>query len=233
MDTKQFILFLVVIPLLAQSQVSQNARYISDIVDPSMINTELFYEGKYKEISGSPYLEKEMKKGVIILKDNRKVEDVMIRYNAYEDALMYQIEEDKVTLLDPPVINGFEYHKNDKVFKYISISILEGKRHFYEVIYEGKSTLVVQHRIKLTEKTNNAGSYGASDMQGSAFKQSDIYFLMDTTGKSSEVNLTKKSLISALGSHAEELQTFIKKNKLKVKENTDLIRLLEYYDSLE
>ena len=122
MDTKPFIIFLVFIPLISKSQVSQNARYISDIVDPSMINTELFFEGKYKEISGSPYLEKEMKKGVIILKDNRKVEDVMIRYNAYEDALMYQIEEDKITLLDPPVINGFEYYKNDQVFKYISIS---------------------------------------------------------------------------------------------------------------
>ncbi len=230
---KQLMLLLVFIPLLAKSQVSQNARYIADIVDPSMTNSELFYASKYKEISGSPYIEKEMQKGTIILKDNRKVEDVMIRYNAYEDALLYQIDKDQVTMLDPPVINGFEYRNNDKVFTYISISILEGKRHFYEVIYEGKSTLVVQHRIKLTEKTNNAGSYGASDMQGSAFKQSDIYFLMDATGKSSEVNLTKKSLISALGSHDEELQAFIKKNKLKVKENTDLIRLLEYYDSLE
>ncbi len=233
MDTKRLMIFLVFIPLLSKSQTSQNARYISDIIDPSMVNSELFYSGKYKEISGSPFIEKEMQKGAIILRDDRKVENVMIRYNAYEDALLYQIEEDQITMLDPPVINGFEYHKSDKVITYISMSILEGKRHFYEVIYEGKSTLVVQHQIKLTKKTNNAGSYGANDMQGSAFKQADNYFLMDSTGKSSEVNLTKKSLIAALGSHEEELQAFIKKNKLKVKENTDLVRLLEYYDSLE
>jgi hypothetical protein len=233
MNMKRLMMLLVFIPLLSKSQISQNVRYLSDIIDPTMINSTLFYAGKYKEIAGSPYLEKEIQKGIIILKDDRKVENVMIRYNAFEDALLYQIGEDQITMLDPPVINGFEYRKNGNVVKYISISILEGKRHFYEIIYAGKSTLVVQHQIKLTKKTNNAGSYGASDMQGSAFKQSDNYFLMDATGKSSEVNLTKKSLISALGLHEEELQAFIKKNKLKVKENTDLVRLMEYYDSLE
>lgn len=230
---KLLMLLLVFIPFLVNSQVSQNARYISDIVDPGMINSELFYASKYKEISGSPYLENKMQRGTIILKDNIKVDSVMIRYNAYEDALLYQIEEDQITLLDPPVINGFEYHKNDGVIKYISISIPEGKRQFYEVIYEGKSTLVVHHQIKLTKKTNNAGSYGASDMQGSAFKLSDSYFLMDSSGKSSEVKLSKKSLVGALGSHEEELYAFIKKNKLKVKEYADLVRLLEHYDLLE
>ncbi len=233
MKTISLITLLVLFPILSKSQISPGRKFLSDVIDPSMINTELFYNGKYKEISGSPFLEKELQNGTIILNDDRKVENVLIRYNAYEDALLYQIEKDQITMLDPPVIKGFEFQPNDRNVKFISISFIEGKKHFYEVIYDGKSTLVVRHQIKLTKKTNNAGSYGANDMQGSAFKKLETYFLMDATGKIFEISLTKKSLTSALGSHEEELKAFIKENKLKVREKIDLATLLEYYDSLE
>ena len=233
MKTISLITLLVLFPILSKSQISPGRKFLSDVIDPSMINTELFYKGKYKEISGSPFLEKELQNGTIILNDDRKVENVLIRYNAYEDALLYQIEKDQITMLDPPVIKGFEFQPNDRKVKFISISFIEGKKHFYEVIYDGKSTLVVRHQIKLTKKTNNAGSYGANDMQGSAFKKLETYFLMDATGKIFEISLTKKSLTSALGSHEEELKAFIKENKLKVREKIDLATLLEYYDSLE
>ncbi len=233
MKTISLITLLVLFPILSKSQISPGRKFLSDVIDPSMINTELFYNGKYKEISGSPFLEKELQNGTIILNDDRKVENVLIRYNAYEDALLYQIAKDQITMLDPPVIKGFEFQPNDRNVKFISISIIEGKKHFYEVIYDGKSTLVVRHQIKLTNKTNNAGSYGANDMQGSAFKKLETYFLLDATGKIFEISLTKKSLTSALGSHEEELKAFIKENKLKVREKIDLATLLEYYDSLE
>jgi len=230
---KQLAVLLVLLPFISISQINQSVRYVSDIVDPTMINSELFYASKYKEIAGSPYLEKEMYQGDLILKNDKRIKNVMIRYNAYEDAVLYRIDANQMTMIDPPLINGFEYQKKDKIIAYISISFLEGKPHFYEVIYMDRTTLVVQHRIKLKEKTNNAGSYGANDMQGSAFKQSDSYFLMNWTGNFLEVKLSKKSLLPALGSHQEELQTFIKNNQLKLKDYNDLVRLLKYFDSLD
>jgi hypothetical protein len=202
-----------------------------DVVDPSMTNTALHYDSQYKDISGSPYLEPELLPGLILLNNDQEAVEAGIQYNVYEDALLFDMGDNQLTLLDPHIIDGFIYPRSNQEVKFISARLNTTSPGFYEVVYEGTYSLYIKYSVKLTTKTNNAGSYGAKDMQGSAFKQSEKYLLSTDTGEVKEVKLTTKSLLAELP-HQEELETYIKEQKLKMKSLIDVWKLMAYLDSL-
>ena len=227
-----FVFLLCLTGEMAMGQFGNLPGRIMDAIDPSMTNTALHYDSQYKDISGSPYLENDMLQGTILLENDEVVEQAMIRYNIYEEALLFDMGDNQLTLLDPHLIAGFTYPRSNQEVKFVTAKLNEASGGFYEVIYEGTYSLFIQYTIKLTTKTNNAGSYGAKDMQGSAFKQSEKYLLTTEFGEVKEVKLTEKSLLSELP-HKDKLEKYIKEQKLKMKNLIDVWKLMAYVDSID
>jgi hypothetical protein len=110
--------------------------------------------------------------------------------------------------------------------------IFENTKNFFEVVYEGGVSMYIYHRIELSNKTDNTGGYGSQDLHGQAFRPHARYVFLNEAGQGIEVKLTKKSLLEVMSDHAAEVEKYIKSNKLKVKEQADLVKVLYYYDSL-
>ena len=230
---KIILIFSIITPITLYGHLGGHGRLISDILDPNAINTQTFYTTQYKDIAGSPYLEDKAYPGTVILKDGTKVEDLLLRYSGYEDAVLYEMEGEKAAMIDPEMISGFEYEKNGEKVKFISAVIFEKEKNFFEVIYEGKVSLYVLHQITLSKKTDNTGGYGDQDLHGSAFKLSDKYVYLNEGGMSQEVNLNKKSLLEVMNNHSQQIEQYIKENKVKLKDHNELVELFQYYDSLD
>lgn len=228
-----FLIFSILTPLTVFGQLGSHGRLISDFLDPNAINTQTFYTTQYKEIAGSPFLEDKAYPGTVILKDGTRVEDLLLRYSGYEDAVLYEMEGEKAAMIDPELISGFEYHKEGKKVRFISAVIFDKEKNFFEVIYEGKVSMYVRHQIVLSKKTDNTGGYGSKDLHGSAFKLKDKYVFTNEGGISQEVSLNKKSLLGAMTDKESAIEGYIKKNKVKLKDQNELIQLLQYYDSLD
>lgn len=192
------------------------------------INGKVYRVTALAEVSGDPYFYPDFVKGSIRFKSGKPVESIQLKYDLLADALLYQ--DSKGVLMEvtdpvveftlanklsgqPPVLfrNGFK-----PVGKYTNQS-------FYEVLWDGK--------IKLLKKTLK---YITEDLEYTGVKQKVIndkiaYYLIKG-GETIPVNTNEKSISSVLGVSKTDLTAFIKENKLDLKKDSDLARLIEHVD---
>ena len=208
------------------------AQRLIEIFDSNAQNLEMFKPERYLEISGSPYYGEDYVIGSLILSSGAKFESIQMRYNAYEDALLVVLESELMLLMDPDKLDSFwyEYDGNTTIFK--SMKVEENTNHFYRLVYDGNSKYVVREIAVLGQGKNNAGSYGDSEMQGQSFKLAENHYVVFKDGESTKFKRSKKSIIEALGGDSDTLEAFVKKEKLKLAKEADIVKLLTYYDSL-
>jgi hypothetical protein len=70
-----------------------------------------------------------------------------------------------------------------------------------------------------------------SSVISKAFKDNISYYLV-IGNKAFPVKKEKRSILSALGNKQTELEAFIKANNLNLKNDDDLARLINYYNSI-
>jgi hypothetical protein len=98
---------------------------------------------------------------------------------------------------------------------------------FFELLEEGKMTLLVREALEYRTYTNPyyVGSYSRLVL---VYK----YFFMDDNGKIEEFTGDKRDLLDLMGKNADDVEKYIKTNRLKVDEKYDFAKIIAYYNSL-
>jgi hypothetical protein len=86
-----------------------------------------------------------------------------------------------------------------------------------------------KYDVKFIEEVTN--NYGTA-AQVKRFQRAEKYFLIKNGQAAVEVKLNTKSVLAAIGDKQAELEKYISKEKLKLKNEGDLLVLLAYYESL-
>ncbi|MGQ9620532.1 MAG: hypothetical protein ACUVTX_06045 [Bacteroidales bacterium] len=125
------------------------------------------------------------------------------------------------------------------------------EKFFLDVIWQGKITLAVQHRSSLRAPGKPVGYGGTSELAAANYlsgvelsggyynlKLPEGYEVTYTpvnwikTGEIWERFLTIKQFVKLFPEYSDELNLFIKKNRIKFDRTEDLIKLVEYCNSL-
>ena len=198
-------------------------------------NTPLM-EKKYSTVEGSPYLYQDWKTGTVTDSYGKKVDAALLKYDSYQDNI--HIFKDGSTLLlsasDYPEfsLNFFEEgttNKIDRYFKHNSILGLNGGEGYYEVLYEGQYKLLRKYR---TDYINNVVSDYGTNKEVERFLTSDNLILVDPQGTMQEVKGGKGAIYDLFGSQSETVETIAKKARYNVKDEYDLILVLEKLDEI-
>jgi hypothetical protein len=98
---------------------------------------------------------------------------------------------------------------------------------FFELLEEGKMTLLSREALEYRTYTNPyyVGSYSRLVL---VYK----YFFMDDNGKIEEFTGDKRDLLDLMGKNADDVEKYIKTNRLKVDEKYDFAKIIAYYNSL-
>ncbi|HEY4655131.1 MAG TPA: hypothetical protein VIH22_11495 [Cyclobacteriaceae bacterium] len=178
-------------------------------------------------INGSPYLNEAYEQGVIHY--SNKTYKVPIRYNAFQDLIEYQ-QSGRAMALDPnPAV--LKVTLGNSLFvpqKYES----DGKSRFgyFEVLDSGKVTLFSKKRITFLP-AKEGGALDGSDQPAEYKRAADVFFYKIGDGPLQEID-NIKSFIASLPDKQEELTRFAKKEKISHRKEKEIIRFVEYYNSL-
>ena len=193
---------------------------------------------RYQEFRGNAYLFEDWAKANIYSNDGYVFEDVITNYNALENEVEIKFD-DQIQTLDKRHYSRIEVlnSKNpENIHSEVGDkTILQRGIHpdqflgYFVLLYNSPTvTLLKSKEVRKEVRTIN--DYG---------KNIDINFLVETLkyylivdGASNLVRLKKSSLIDQLDNQSE-LEKFVKKNKLKIKNEETAIQLLEYYTSLK
>jgi hypothetical protein len=99
---------------------------------------------------------------------------------------------------------------------------------FFELLTEGKLTLLAREGLEL-RTYNSMYYYGASySRQVLVYK----YFFLEEDGDIVEFTGNKNDLLDRMGKRSEEVEKYMKTNRLKYEDKYDLSKIVTYYNSL-
>jgi hypothetical protein len=158
----------------------------------------------------------------------------MVKYDLMKDLVQHVVADRKAEVYTARKVVFFEIF-DESVRKYrqfytLPYSTVAGYSApvFFELLEEGEMTLLA--REYLENKTYSPSPYytGSYSRTILAYK----YYFMKEDGAIVEFNGNKHDLLNLMGNKSEEVEKFIKSNRLNVDEKYDFTRIITYYNSL-
>ena len=206
---------------------SQTDRDINNSM--AKINQQQFDQGikrvDKKQIEGSPYLDKEFKPALIVKTDHSEITNMALRYNAYENTMEFKQKETVLFIVDPVTISKIVFV--DRIFVYASYRA-GGKTRlsYFQMLTDGKFQL-----LKKYSTTFKAPEY-KSDSPAKFVIQQPEYFLRYKNGMAHSIS-SRKKLIKVLQPVSEDIIDFIQREKINVRNETELINTLQFINRSE
>jgi len=180
-------------------------------------------------IQGSPYLEDEFITGTVFTTSKKKIENVLLRYNIYNDDLEFKTPNNKILAIDnPKSIELADFGDYQMVYqKYLSGKKIHSA--FFKILEEGNATLFAKPDVYFQKEVKGDGI--KADKPAKFVQKSDIFYITIGDAPAKKM-VNKKDLIAVFENHSKEVSAYIKKNKIKVSKSKQLQQLVKYYNSL-
>jgi len=193
-------------------------------------------KGKSVDDIGGYFTEEWSQGSVAITADAKTVSVSSMRYNIANDKIMIQ-DGAKVFEFPKGSILSFTIKAKDKetglLRDYNFVSGIEGvdkftASNFFLVHYNtAKVKLLTKYSVVLQNAA--ASTYGSNAQELTYSQKKTLYLYKD--GKGIAIKKNKKAIIEALGGDKKVWEEYIKANKLDLKEDADIIRFLQFYET--
>jgi len=224
-----YLILLLLISFTVSSQQSFNNKIEGEFISNRTINLK----ENSTNYTGSPYFNEAFISGNIYKNDKLLASNKSLRYNANKDE--FEIKNSLTPISD--IVNT--------LFKKSSLTIKTGIKEFifmlptntnvahgyFILLHKNENMSFVKKIKKKFVPAQKAYSSMAVDTQA-MYKEYESYFLLDKEGNLIELPNSKNKRIEAFGSHKKDLKAFVKKNKVHIKNEKGMRKLVEYYNSL-
>jgi len=188
-------------------------------------------ENTYNDVEGSPFMQKEFREGRIQLKDGRLYSG-KLRYDMYTGEMQFIAKGIVYVIAFPEDIEYIEIE--DVKFIYtpylLTPSGTNPKESYFIVLMDGDNKLLAKKEVLLLDAVPAKPYVDPKPAQFS--KKNDSYYIKKKNLSAVKI-INRKSLISILEDKEAEVLDFIKKEKISHKNQEDLKKLIEHYNSLE
>ena len=182
----------------------------------------------YYDVSGSVYLLKDWKSGVVRFNSGRSTDQFKIKFDCLQNKLLLQF-------------NGSAFSTESKVKEFVirtgkqdsmvfrngfPVFSKETESTYYQVLLEGSSILLCLHQKEVV----NEGQLVAKTIYR---RINDVQkYILYYSGQMIELKGDKTILFESFPGHKEALQKFISEQGLKFRDGLDYIKLVNYFNSL-
>ncbi len=230
---KYSFLSLAILLVFCTQGYSQNLQH----QQPSFIKSGLIYtfDGSDKSINGNPYLNENFTSARISA-DSSKL--FSVRYNLVSDEMEMELESDKTGIIAinktiPGISVTFvNSGKTYQIFDYLNNIGSTKKGYFIDLSNPNDKIklLLKQSKVYFEGKPTRSGYQPSTPP---SFKNvEDKFFVKIMEDNAFEVKKNKKKIASLFPKHDSSILSFIKKNKIKVSKEEDLVKLFNFINTL-
>lgn len=197
------------------------------LVDNDLVVLPEGFTAPYESIQS--FLDIEWAKGTAYYPDGSSRPFDGMRFNLPEDRAEVNANGNILPLL-PGVVTGFSMHgTRERVFVNVPLQ----QNVFMELLSAGNADLLVYRRVDDEELPDIEGSVNTfrfeKEQKIIEFKE---YVYVWSGGEVAMLKPTKKFVLSMMKDHADEVDAYIKREKIKLKSPDMLVKLFNYYNSL-
>lgn len=200
------------------SNVLYNDGYGIPWSNPVLYNTE-----------GSPFYDTSFCMGSLQLPNGKTYNGIKLKLNLEDQKIIFEVEDGKAFVLSIPVARvelGCNASSQPTIFRSGFTAIdKQNDRSLYQVLDSGKVLL-----LKYTEiRFKDSKAYNSNDMTRS-YRQLPNYYLWMPGKDLLKVPSNETELIALLSDQQKTLNDAIYKEKLKLRKETDLIKIISLYN---
>lgn len=178
-------------------------------------------------VLGSPYLNEEFKMGTVTIKNEESYKSYL-RYNAYNDEIEMKDGATTTAVMKRDYIT---VRLGADVFSIHTYAYEEGvKDGYFNALNEGKAQLLRRRKVYL--KAAQAATSSYSQDKPPKFEMEESFYISINGETAQPVRLNKKGVLSLFSDYQTDLSSYVKENKMKLKSTEEVVKLLEYYNTL-
>ncbi len=181
-------------------------------------------------VSGSPFFNDKMMRGIIVSSDGTEYRNILIRLNLMESQVNF-LNDNKVEMVAGMSIREVTLLDsiNQKNFLFVNANSLKTtdkpELGYYQLLQKGKAELYTQYRKTIKETRQfNAATYEQSI-------ETNLIFFVLVDGQWKKINKIK-DLPSLLGDKKNEVEEYIKSKGFSKYKQEDMESVIKYYNSL-
>ncbi len=213
-------------------------RNLDDLASGKVHGHVRTYDNRYSGIKGSPFFLEGWGTATLVINSNLKYEKVALKYNVYDNNLLYKKADGTVMELNANSIDHFILQDSLGLKKYTfkrlpELAVLDKKagERFNAVLHEGNKTKLLLSPAKSMLKADYKGGYSAGRTHDELLTE-NVYYLVKSDKSVAKVKLNKKSLLKALENEQQKVQAFMAKEKIDAGTEDGWLKTLLFYESL-
>lgn len=226
----KYLIVFITLFLLTFLSFSQNTSTNSYIVGQGDYGFWVSAQNNTKQIKGSPYLfDNWSQKGDIFI-GNQVYTLSALNYNIQVERFEVKISEDSVFVLNH---GSFDKVKvKGKSFSRHLDPDFHRNTYFEDIIHFNDKYLLKKH--ELTIKESQINPLTMQKLQNDQYiKKEQYYILKDNSDKLDKIRLKKSTILSLVEENNKaKVKEFVKEHMLNYKKNDDVIKILNYCDTL-
>ena len=226
-----FLLVSILIGFAFQSKAQYETRQAIDFYNSTKIaRGELKTMLAEDDIEGSPYLNDEFIEGTVFTTSKTQYVGVSLRYNIYSDQIEFKASEGAVqALAAPETVEKVEFGEYKMVYIPFAVS-KKIRRGFFREIEPGEKVVLLARLQVVFEDAKKPAAYQDAEPPKFIRKPEDYYIRV---GKEpAQLISRKKDLEEVFPEHKKDVNSFIKKNKVKPNKPERMAELVQFYNSL-
>lgn len=201
------------------------------------VDNSIIYNNTYAGVKGSPFLFDYWSIGeLVLIKDNSYI-DVKMKYDMVEDNVLVQNNSGKSIYPTKAIVKSFHLmDSSGHTYNYINIALADYSSNliensgFVELLYDGTNDLIVK-RKKFLKHIDAQGGYSENKSYDEFRNSPSEYYWINKEGIAIELKRGKNNILKLLD-ETGDLASYVKKEKLNLKKEKDIILLFAYIDSI-
>lgn len=220
-----YILGLLTVILCAYAKQAHSQGSVRDATG-NLITTDT------ENFTGTPYLTKEWQKGAVTMTNGKTFSQMDLKLDLVNQRFVFRDAMGQTMAFTTDVvsakIDSGQGAETGSVFRkgYSAGNALMPSE-FVQVLAEGTETLLKKTNISIRESRE----YNSASIT-KTFTTNVAYYLAHKDKSVTQLPNDKKGVVSALADKSPEVDKYIAAHKLNVKKESDLINVLNYYNSL-
>ncbi len=211
-------------------EAKENLRELGSTDGTGTVQT---FDNRYEGVKGTPYVFEQFRQGEVFLKSKKKVVIKDLNYNCMENEIVYLDPATKVTrLMNRFKVDLFMLHDGTEMITFVPLKLEEDAETIFAQVLYNKGSMVYKVYEKEWVKANYEGGYSADRKYDEFVDKYSLYFMKKGENVLYKAKKAKKQMLAAFPGLENQISSFIKSNRLDLKNEESLVKLLEFYDSL-
>lgn len=193
------------------------------------------------EIKGNDFLYDEWNNGMLVLNDSVFSKQDYLKYDVYKDHVLIKNMKnpDEIIEITDGTLTGFAILERGRNLKHdfvkLNSSNFKGEAvdGFYEIVFNSENTnYFIKKNTKIVFDPNRSEGSQTANNLSLEFQDKTEYYLKNSDGLYVNVRLKKKDIKAILTNNTKAIDSYIKSNKINFNEESDVMKLVNYYYSL-